>query len=397
MAWRMLALVAFGEFLGMTLWFSATAVAPAMSAEMRLTSGGAAWLTMSVQAGFVVGTLASALANLPDLLSARRLVGLGCFVGAVANALVTTAGGAGGAIGWRFVTGAALACVYPPGMKLAASWFDRRRGSALGALVGALTIGSAVPHLLVWMAAGFDWRLVMRVASGLALVGGALVWLLAQSGPFVADTSSFDPRAATRVFINRGTRLATLGYLGHMWELYAMWTWIAAFAAASLAGGAGAASLVAFVAIASGALGCVVAGMRADRVGKARVARTALLTSAACAAGAGLLFGRGSVALYALAIVWGFSVVADSAQFSALVAEYSPRDHVGTALTVQTCAGFLLTMVTIRLLPVVANQAGWRWAFLALAPGPLLGAWAMAKLVNPHFLNSPHSSICDPK
>jgi MFS family permease len=384
MAQRMLVLVAAGQFLGMTLWFSATAAAPAIAAELSMSAAGTAWLTMAVQAGFVAGTFASALLNASDVLNARRLFAGGCAAGAIANALIPFVHDAASVIALRACTGAALACVYPPGLKIAAGWFRERRGTALGIVVGALTVGSAFPHLLAWGAATVSWRALMWTSSALALTGGGVVVLTVRDGPYVTASAPFDAHAIGRVLRHRGVRLATLGYLGHMWELYAMWTWIPAFAAASLAEAGSAApgrgSLTAFVAIASGSVGCVMAGRWADEWGKARIAGGAMLVSAACAASTPAVFGAASWALLLLAVVWGFSVVADSAQFSALVSEHSPRTHVGTALTLQTSAGFLLTMVSMRLLPVVAAAAGWRWAFLLLVPGPLLGALAMGRL-----------------
>ena len=374
----MLAALCLAEFLGMTLWFSATAVAPALVTEFHLQSGQAAWLTMAVQAGFVCGTLLSALFNLPDVVNARRLVALGCLAGSIANGLVTLVDDSTTVIALRFATGVALACVYPPGMKIAASWFERNRGAALGFVVGALTVGSAFPHLLASLAVSVPWRTLMLTASIGAVVGGLLVLGVVRDGPYLSATAPFDPRAVGRVFSNRRVRLATLGYLGHMWELYAMWTWIAAFAAASLPSRNG--SRIAFVAIASGAVGCVGAGLIADRVGKARVAVWALIVSSACSAIAGFAFEAAPWVLLALAVIWGVTVVADSALFSALVAEHSSRDYVGTALTVQLCAGFLLTMVSIRLIPLMASVVGWQWVFLVLVPGPTLGILAMSRL-----------------
>ena len=383
----MLALVALAELLGMTLWFSATAVAAPVAAELHLSQRSAAWLTMAVQAGFVVGTLASGLLNLPDRLNARRLFALGAVAGAGANVAVTFAASAFGAVFWRFATGAALACVYPPGMKIAAGWTIARRGTALGLLVGALTLGSAAPHLLAAFASPGTWRSVLFTASGLALAGAAIIMLWVRDGPHVTTTAPFDPRAARDLIRIPRARLATLGYLGHMWELYAMWAWIGAYAAAAAAAqgaqeaGAGRwGSIVAFIAVASGAPACVAAGLWADRIGKARIARAAMIGSATCALATPLVYSASSFWLIALAIVWGATVVADSAQFSALVADAAPPDHIGTALTLQTCAGFLLTMFTIRLAPIAADLVGWRWTFVLLAPGPLLGAAAMKRL-----------------
>jgi MFS family permease len=383
----MLALVALAELLGMTLWFSATAVAVPITAEFGLTNRGAAWLTMAVQAGFVSGTLASGLFNLPDRLNARVLFGLGALAGAGANLAVTATTSALSAVVLRFATGAALACVYPPGMKIAAGWTIARRGTALGLVVGALTLGSAAPHLLAAFVSQSDWRWVLSAASGLAIAGALIVVFLVRDGPFMTPSAPFDPRAAQTIVRVPAARLATLGYLGHMWELYAMWAWVGAFAAAGLmVRGAGATeaarwgSIVAFIAVASGAPACLAAGIWGDRLGKARVARAAMVGSAACALATPLLYSAPAVCLLALAVVWGATVVADSAQFSALVTDATPPEHVGTALTLQTCAGFLLTMLTIRLTPVVADWLGWRWTFLMLAPGPVLGAIAMTRL-----------------
>jgi MFS family permease len=381
LAWLSLAV-----FLGMTMWFSATAATAPIVAEFHLTATVAAWLTMAVQGGFVIGTLVSALLNLPDIINPRKLFRIGCSVGALANAALVVVSGPVILIVLRAVTGAALAWVYPPAMKIAAGWFEKRRGAALGILIGALTIGSAFPHLLAVMSAAVPWRVLILMASALAIGGGGLVVAVVRDGPYVASSAPFDPGAVARVFANRNTRLATLGYLGHMWELYAVWTWIAAFASARVGVTVGATpssaigSAVAFATIASGAAGSAIAGAFADRLGKARIAGWAMLVSGTCCAVAGFMFHAATPVLFLFAIVWGIAVIADSAQLSALVAQYSPRDHVGTALTVQTCAGFLLTMVSIRLLPIAAQAIGWQWVFLCLVPGPFLGALAVRGL-----------------
>ena len=380
----MLAALAAAEFLGMTLWFSATAAAPALVAEFQLTPARAAWLTMAVQGGFVCGTLLSAFFNLPDVLNPRRLFAAGCVAGALANAAITRVRDPNAAIALRAATGIALAWVYPPGMKIAAGWFERRRGAALGVLVGALTVGSAFPHLLASLAVGVPWRTLLGVASGCALAGAVVVASIVDDGPYLSAAARFDPRAIGRIFSNRHVRLATLGYFGHMWELYAMWTWIAAFAAASFLAvgqsGSSSGSLAAFIAIASGAAGCIVAGFVADRIGKARVAAWAMIVSAGCCLASGFAFDAGRPWMFLLAVVWGIAVVADSALFSALVAEHSASEYVGTALTIQTCLGFLLTTISIELIPHVERIVGWRYAFAILAPGPLFGVISMLRL-----------------
>jgi MFS family permease len=385
--WRTLGVIAVGEVLGMTLWFSATAAAPAIGAEYHMDVASRAWLTMAVQGGFVVGTLLTAVTSLADAINSRHLFAIGCVLGALFNISITAAPSSAVIIALRFCTGMSLAWVYPPGMKIVAGWFLDRRGTALGMVVGAVGLGSAFPHLLAWAGAGLPWRSLVGASSILAIVGAAIVISAVTDGPYVSASAPFDRHALNVVLRNHGTRLAMLGYFGHMWELYAMWTWIAAFAAASLAQASGnrTGSLIAFVTIAAGAVGCVVAGNWADEWGKARVAGAAMIASAACCVLTPFVFGSSLAVLFGLAIVWGFTVVADSAQFSALVTDYTPRTHVGTALTLQTSAGFLLTMLSMRLVPPLSDMAGWRWAFVFLAPGPILGAMAMWRLNRVRF------------
>lgn len=388
----MLALVAAAMILGMAPWFAASASARAIAGELGLSVAQAAWLTMMVQLGFVAGTLAIAATGAADAIRAHRLMAAGGLVAAIATAALAFAGSAPALLSLRFAAGLGMACVYPPGLKLAASWFQARRGLALGAIVGALAVGKAAPYLLAALTS--DWRMQALVLAGACAAGTALIALFAREGPFVARAARFDPRAIRDVLGQRETRLATLGYLGHMWELYAVWTWFGAFAAAGLtasglAGAARAGSLAGFILIVAGAAGAVVAGQWADRYGRARVASASLAVSGACCALAGLVFGAPPWMIYLLAIVWGFSVVSDSAQFSALVTEHSPRAHVGTALTLQTCAGFLLTTISMRWLPSLADDYGWQWVFLLLIPGPVAGLIAMRALAKPRLTLRP--------
>jgi MFS family permease len=381
---RVLALVAAAELFSMAPWFSASAVAPALVAHWHLDSATTAWLTISVQLGFVAGALVSALLTLSDALSARRLIAVSAVIAAVATASVPLAPGPVAGIVLRFITGVALAGVYPPGMKLIAGWYREGRGTAIGVLVGALTLGSAGPHLVRWALPAEAWRAVMFTAAGLSVIGGLLVLLVPNDGPFAGRAPPFTWSAVPRLLRERALALANAGYLGHMWELYAMWTWIAVFIAASeRAAGREPGSLpalLAFATIASGALGCWIGGRAADRYGRTLVTTVAMLLSGSCALAVGLLFGRPTVLLAGLLVIWGVTIVADSAQFSTAVSELAPSAFVGTALTMQTCLGFLLTCLTIYGLPIVANAIGWRWTMSVLAIGPAVGAWSMMVL-----------------
>jgi len=364
-------------------WFAASASAAAIERELGLSVTQAAWLTVMVQLGFVAGTLAIAATGAADVVPAPALMGAGGLLAAASTAGLASAESPAILLALRFITGAGMAGVYPPGMKLAASWFRERRGTALGIIVGALAIGKAVPYLLAAFTG--DWRTQVWLLAAMSAAGMLLIGLFARDGPYVAAAAKLDPHAIREVIGQRETRLATLGYLGHMWELYAMWTWFGAFAAAGFVasgidGAARAGSLAGFIAIAAGAAGAVAAGHWADRYGRVRIASASLAVSGTCCLVAGLFFGAPIWAVYLLAIVWGFTVVSDSAQFSALVTEHSPRAHVGTALTLQTCAGFLLTTISMRWLPGLADQYGWQWVFLALVPGPAAGLIAMRQL-----------------
>ena len=384
--WRQLAVLSLAELLALSLWFSASAVLPALQHEWALGAGGSAGLTIAVQLGFIAGTLASALGNLPDVWSARHLMAGSALVGAAANAaLALWVDSLAPALALRFVTGVAMAGAYPPAMKIMATWFRESRGLAIGILIGALTVGSATPWLIRGITT-LPWRQTLLAASGLALLGAVVVVALVREGPHRFPSARFDPRMALAVFRERGPRLACLGYFGHMWELYAMWAWIGLFlfesarAAGATRYGGLSPSTATFVVIATGALGCCLGGVASDRWGRTVATIAAMAASGLCAATIGLTFGGPPEVTLALALVWGVTVIADSAQFSTAITELSPPTYVGTALTMQTCVGFALTNVSIWALLPIVGAVGWRWAFATLAIGPALGVVAMARL-----------------
>ena len=378
--WRALVLLSTALALGMSLWFAASAVAGELGARWGLTPSEVGGLTSVVQLGFVLGTAALALLNLGDLLPARRLFALSALVGAAANALLLVAPSYGVALVTRGITGFALAGVYPPAMKMAATWFRSSRGFAIGTLIGALTLGKSMPYLV--HALDLGELPVVWSATVSAALAAALLTLLYHDGPYPFPARKFHWGLVGEVVRERRWRLATGGYLGHMWELYAMWAWLAVFLGARSDGRTGAPgpNLVAFAAIAIGAAGCVWGGWWADRHGRERLVILAMAASGSCAILIGPVSAVGWWPAALVALVWGFFVIADSAQFSTMVTESVPPHAVGTALMLQTSLGFLLTAASIQLIPVAVDLVGWRWAFAVLAAGPALGIGSIRRL-----------------
>ncbi|MGH7827754.1 MAG: MFS transporter [Candidatus Binatia bacterium] len=384
--WRALTYLSIAELLALSLWFSATAVLPALSSEWQLSDSGRAGLTIAVQLGFIVGTLLSALGNLPDIYSPRILMAVSAGISAVANgALALWVDNLAPALALRVVTGICMAGAYPPAMKIMATWFRDGRGVAMGILVGALTVGSATPHLIRGTT-DLPWRQTLLAASLLALLSCAIILALVREGPYRFPAARFDIRMAGAIFRERGLRLACFGYFGHMWELYPMWAWIGVFLAESIQSrGAGEyfgmhPSVATFFVIAIGGLGCYIGGVISDRWGRTTLTMAAMGLSGLCATVIGFTFGGPPALTLAVAILWGITVIADSAQFSTAVTELSHPAYVGTVLTIQTCVGFALTVASIWIIPVVVSWVDWRWAFAVLGVGPFLGVAAMGHL-----------------
>ncbi len=384
----MLALLSLSELLGMSLWFAASAVSSQLAEGWSLSSSQTAWLTSSVQLGFVVGTACSALLNLADIIPARRLFAASAVAGAVANAALLVAPSFTLALVCRLTTGICLAGVYPPAMKMGSTWFRSQRGLAVGTIVGALTVGKAGPYLVHAIPGAGAVPVVLSASFG-AIVAALLVLVGYRDGPYAFPTRPFSWGLVRTVVHERRWRLATGGYLGHMFELYSFWTWIPAYLAASLAARSTVATggehqsliaAVSFAVIAIGGAGCVWGGLVADRRGREWLVTTAMAVSGTCALLSAVVFGGPFPIVVVLALVWGIFVIADSAQFSVLVTESVPPHAVGTALTVQTCVGFLLTLVTIQGAAALAAAIGWRWTFPGLALGPALGIAAIRRL-----------------
>jgi MFS family permease len=377
---RSIRLILLCQVLTLAVWFASTAALPSIAVLEPISETQMALMTSVLQVGFVIGALLSAFLNVADRFDPRNLFAASAAVAAVTTAALLVVSPVGAeALILRALTGVALAGIYPVGMRMVASWATNDLGKLVGLLVGALTIGSALPHLFT-IGDAWDWKLVYAASSIAALSAAGLVKFV-KLGPAFKRAQRFDPSIAKAAWLKRPVRLANLGYLGHMWELYAMWAWIGLFFRASLdARGVeqpGLAPAATFLVIGAGALGALIGGRLADRFGRTAVTIYSMAISGACALTVGWLFGGPPLLILIVAMVWGVSIIADSAQFSACVVELSPPESVGTMLTIQICMGFALTLVTIQSMGFVVSHLGWGIGFSMLALGPLFGCLAM--------------------
>jgi MFS family permease len=389
--WIALSLIALAEILTLSVWFSATVVSGPLQRLWQLNVTEVAFLTASVQLGFVAGAVISSITGVADRFNARRVFALAAVGGALVNGLFIFSNSWEMGMLLRMLTGAAMVGVYPVAVKLVTEWAPARRGTAIGMLVGALTLGSALPHLILFVGVSAPWQVVLLASSGLALLGAGIVAFLLPDPPNEARSTRNPPKISLvslrSVLANKSAMLANYGYFGHMWELYAMWTWFPAFVYASFIihgehrGVVASSTMIGFLVIGiAGAIGSLVGGLVADRIGRTAVASAAMILSGLCALTIGLTYGGPPWVVIAVGLVWGVTVVADSAQFSAAVTELSAPQYIGTALTLQTAVGFLITIISINLIGAAKDLIGWQWAFTLLSVGPFLGVYAMLRL-----------------
>jgi MFS family permease len=384
--WVALWWISISELFALSLWFSATAIVPELKQVWHLSTAMEAWVTSSVQIGFIAGALFSSYFGISDRYDTRKIFSLAALGGAILNGFLIFTDNALAAISLRFLTGVMLTGIYPTAVKLLSQWFPNRRGMAIGILIAALSLGSSLPHFVVLFISSVNWRLVIVTSSILAFLASLIMKRILVDAPASSNRNSVSFRMLKKVISNKPVMLANYGYFGHMWELYAMWTWLPAFLTASCLKSSPTVSpllgaLFSFISIGvAGAFGCVIGGYYSDKIGRSRLTIIAMSVSAFCSLLIGFTFGHSIWLTFILALIWGMSIIADSAQFSAVVTEFAEVEYVGTALTFQMSIGFLITIFSINMIPLLETTMGWEWVFTLLSIGPILGTIAMSRL-----------------
>ena len=382
---RILPAIIFSLFAGTSLWFAGNAVLADLQRHWGLSSDALAYLISSVQLGFIAGTLVFAVLAISDMFPARRVFLICSLLGALCNAGVSLfADGLTSLVVFRLLTGFFLAGIYPIGMKIAAGWYQRDLGKAMGFLVGAVVLGTAFPHLLKSLGHSLPWWSVVLSVSAIAAFGGFVMFVLVPDGPYLSNGAKFDPGALRMIFRSRQFRSSACGYFGHMWELYAFWAFVPVMLATYIGSGTTVRldiSLWAFLIIGAGAIGCVAGGFLTGKFGSARVASAQLAISGICCIASPFLFSTSPPVFLLFLLIWGATVVGDSPQFSTLNAHYAPKGLVGSALTIVNCIGFSITIVSIQLLSYASHYFDTRWLFLLLTVGPVAGLYAMRPLL----------------
>ena len=392
-SWRALVWIGLSELFALSLWFSASVIAPELIEVWNLSSNSETWLSTSVPIGFVIGSLFSSYFGVADRFNPRKVFAVSVFLGAILNALLILVDYAFFGILLRILTGITLAGVYPIAVKILSQWFPKKRGFAIGILIAALTLGSSLPHFVIMFFSSLNWKLVIICTSVLALLSAIIVTYILEDAPIMSEKSPFSLKLIKKVVTNKPVMLANYGYFGHMWELYAMWTWLPAFLTASFSAYSPEfphwfIALSSFISIGiAGGIGCVVGGLISDKIGRANLTIISMFISAICSILIGFTFGQFIWITLIICIIWGMSVISDSAQFSAAVSEIAEVEYVGTALTFQMCIGFLITIFSINLIPIIQRIVGWEWVFTILAIGPILGIVFMVKYRRYEFNN----------